>query len=61
MYDQIKNIKLKAVQKETAQPQKLMTKNEKNYLQNTLAMALQQRRKNLLKHQEEDSESDEDW
>lgn len=61
MYEQIKNIKLKAVEKDPVQSQKLMTKNEKNFLQNTLALAIQQRRKNLLKHQEEESDSDEDW
>lgn len=61
MYEQIKNIKLKAVEKDPVQSQKLMTKNEKNFLQNTLALAIQQRRKNLLKHHEEESDSDEDW
>lgn len=59
MYDQIKNIKLKAVAKK--EPAQIITKNEKNYLQSSLAAAIQQRRKNLMKHQEESDSEDEDW
>ena len=54
--EQIKNVKLKKVEKNSYE-EKLITGNEKNFLQNALKMALKRRRENLEKYS--DSEDDE--
>ena len=64
--EQIKNVKLKKVEKKPEE-QKLMTGNERNYLQNTLKMALDLRKKNLHLYSDDeddkdkDDESDDSW
>ena len=59
MYEQIQNVKLAKVVK--AAP-KIITKNERNFLQNALSTAIKMRKMNLQKHEEEDEDSDDsDW
>lgn len=63
MYEQIKNVKLSKVVKEPTQAPKIITKNERTFLQNALSTAIKMRKMNLQKHEEEseDSDDDSDW
>ena len=59
MHEQIKNVQLKKVDKQsTNQGNKLITGNERNYLQNVLVDAIKMRRANL--HEYDDSDSDDE-
>ena len=64
--EQIKNVRLKKVEKKPEE-EKLMTGNERNFLQNTLKMALDLRKKNLHLYSDDeddkdrDEESDDSW
>ena len=63
MYEQIKNVKLSKVVKEPTPAPKIITKNERTFLQNALSTAIKMRKMNLQKHEEEseDSDDDSDW
>lgn len=64
MHEQIKNVQLKKVEKQpTNQENKLITGNERNYLQNVLVDAIKMRRANLHEYDDSDSEDedDDDW
>jgi hypothetical protein len=63
MMDEIKKgVVLKKVEKvEPEKRQGNITKDETNYLKNTLAEAIKQRRMELTKHQAESDKSDDDW
>ena len=62
MYEQIQNVKLAKVVKDPTPAPKIITKNERNCLQNALSTAIKMRKMNLQKHEEEDEDSDDsDW
>ena len=62
MYKQIQNVKLAKVAKDTTPAPKIITKNERNFLQNALSTAIKMRKMNLQKHEEEEEDSDDsDW
>ena len=62
MYEQIQNVKLAKVVKDPTRAPKIITKNERNFLQNALSTAIKMRKMNLQKHEEEDEDSDDsDW
>ena len=62
MYEQFQNVKLAKVVKDPTPAPKIITKNERNFLQNALSTAIKMRKMNLQKHEEEDEDSDDsDW
>lgn len=62
MYEQIKNVKLVKVEKEPTPAPKIITKNERTFLQNALSTAIKLRKMNLNKHEEDSDDSDDsDW
>ena len=60
MHEQIKSVQLKKVVKDPNQGNKLITGNERNYLQNALADAIKMRRYNLHQYDDSDDEEEED-
>ena len=61
MHEQIKAVQLKKVEKQnTDQGNKLITGNERNYLQNVLVDAIKMRRANLHAYDDSDSDNDDD-
>ena len=63
MEEQIKNVKLVKIEPGSNVGKKqIITRNEKNFLQNALASAIANRKKNLCEHEEQDSDDDDsDW
>ena len=62
MYEQIKNVKLAKIEKENTPAPKIITKNERTFLQNALSTAIRLRKMNLNKHEEDsDNSDDSDW
>ena len=62
MEEQIQNVKLTKVDPNVGGKRQIITKNEKNFLQSALASAIANRKKNLMEHEDSDSdEDDSDW
>lgn len=59
MEEQLKSVKLKKVEKKVEE--KLVTTSEKTFLQAALSNAIANRRRNLMQHEDENSDDDEDW
>ena len=62
MAEQIQSVKLAKVDPNAGGKRQIITKNEKNFLQSALASAIANRKKNLMEHEDSDSdEDDSDW